>query len=155
MLQRERRLARARAALHAELGREPALEEIAAAADVSLAHALALSRTPRVVTSLDQPVSKDVGAPLGELLEAPDPDVGEVVVVSLRREAVRRAVDELPEPDRELIRLRFGIDDDVPRPQGEVGRRLGLTRRQVREIEERALAQLGRLRELEALADAA
>jgi RNA polymerase primary sigma factor len=81
--------------------------------------------------------------------------VGEEVVLSLDREVVRRAVDELEEPDRQVIRLRFGIDDDGPQTHAAVSRHLGLTRNEVRAIEERALATLARLRELEALSDAA
>ena len=77
------------------------------------------------------------------------------MVLSLHGEAVRQAVDELPEPDRAVIRLRFGIDDDAePWTQSAVGRQLGLTRREVQAVEQRALSALARLRELEALADA-
>ena len=151
--QREGRLARARTALTAKLGREPTLEEVAAAADVSLEEALALAKAPRVVTSLDRPVGEDLEATLGELYPAPAVDVGEEVVLSLHREAVRGAVGGLPAPDRDVIRLRFGIDDDAePQTQAAVGRQLGLTTTEVREIEARALSALARLRELEALA---
>jgi RNA polymerase primary sigma factor len=153
--QRERRLARTRAALTVRLGREPELEEVAEAAGIALADALALEKAPRVVTSLDRPVGAEGDATLGEL-QAAAADVGEDVVISLRRETVRRAVDALPEPDREVVRLRFGIDGDAePQTQAAVGRRLGLKRHEVRMIEERALAELARLRELEALSDAA
>jgi RNA polymerase primary sigma factor len=61
----------------------------------------------------------------------------------------------LPEPDREVIRLRFGIDGDPPQTQAAVGRRLRLRTPEVRAIEQRALALLARVRELEALSDAA
>ena len=55
---------------------------------------------------------------LGDLLPCPDADVGRGGRRSLEREAVRRAVDPLPEPEREVIRLRFGIDGDPePRPR--------------------------------------
>ena len=76
--------------------------------------------------------------------------------LSLHHEAVRRAVDELPEPDRDVIRLRFGLDGDPePCTQVAIGRRLGLSLREVRAVEERALSALARLRELDALSDAA
>ena len=154
--QRERRLARTRTALTADLGREPTIEEVAAEAGVPLEQAVALAKAPRVVTSLDRPVGETRGATLGELYAAPDADVGEEVVLSLDRETVRRAVDELPAPDRDVIRLRFGIDGDPePHTQAAIGRQLGLSLREVRAIEERALSALARLRELEALSDAA
>jgi RNA polymerase primary sigma factor len=156
VVQRERRLARARVALSAELGREPTIEQAAAAADIPLEQALALAKAPRVVTSLDRSVGQDADATLGELFAAPDADVGEEVVLSLEAEAVRRAVSELEEPDRQVIRLRFGIDDDgEPQTEAAVSRQLGLAKSEVRAIEERALSTLARLRELEALSDAA
>ena len=155
--QRERRLAYAHTALAVELGREPTLDEVAAKAEVPLEQALALAKAPRVVTSLDRPVAEGVDATLAELYAPPDElDVGEEVVLSLHREAVRQAVAELPEPDRDVIRLRFGIDDDAePQAQKAVARHLGVTIREVRAIEERALSALARLRELEALSDPA
>jgi RNA polymerase primary sigma factor len=120
---------------------------------MSQTEALALERAARVVTSLDHPVGED-DTTLGDLQPAEGPDVGEELVVSLRREAIRRAVGELPEPDRELVRLRYGIDGDPePQTQAAVARKLGLTRAEVKAIEQRALSALARLRELEALAE--
>jgi RNA polymerase primary sigma factor len=123
---------------------------------VALEDALALEKAPRVVTSLDRPVGEEGDTTLGALLPAEALGVGEEFVLSLRRETVRRVVDELPEPDREVVRSRFGIDDGrEPQTQAAVARRLGLTRKQVRKIEERALGRLARLRELDAFSDAA
>jgi RNA polymerase primary sigma factor len=154
--QRQRRLARTRAALASKLGREPTIEEAAVAADIPLEQALALEEAPRVVTSLDRPVGTDADTPLGDLFAAPAADVGEEVVLSLSGEVVRRAVSELGEPDRQVIRLRFGIDDDgEPQTEAAVSRQLGIAKSEVRAIEERALSALARLRELEALSDAA
>ena len=154
--QRERRLARARVTLTAELGHEPAFEAIAAAADMSLEEALALASAPRVITSLDRPIGEERDATLGDLFAVPDVETGEEVVLSLERQTVRQAVDRLTEPDRSVIRLRFGIDGDAePQTQVDVGRQLKITRSEVRAIEERALSQLARLRELEAISDAA
>ena len=154
--QRERKLARTRSALTAELGREPTIEEIAVEAGVPLEKAIALAKAPRVVTSLDRPIGENLDGTFGELFAAPETDVGEEVVLSLHHEAVRRAVNQLPEPDREVIRLRFGLDGDPePCTQAAIGRQLGLSLREVRAVEERALSALARLRELEALSDAA
>jgi RNA polymerase primary sigma factor len=146
---RERRLVRARNDLLELLGRPPTIEEVADAAGLELRDALALDAAPRVVTSLDSPVGEGGTASLGDLL--PDSaDVGEEVVLTLEREAVRRAVDALAEPEREVIKRRFGIDGD-PRPESPaaVARRLGITPARVRLIETRALASLARMRELE------
>ena len=154
--QRERKLVAARDQLTAELGHEPTIEHVAALAGLPLADAVALAKVPRVVTSLDRPVREGSQATLGELVATEEPDVGEEVVLSLHSRAVRRAVAELPDPDRQVVQLRFGIDGSAePQTQAAVGRQLGLKRNQVRAIEERALAQLARLRELEALSDVA
>jgi RNA polymerase primary sigma factor len=153
--QRERALARARSALAIQLGREPTLEETAQAAGVTVADARALEHAARVVTSLDRPVGEEGDATFGALQPSPEPETSQEVLLSLQQDAVRRAVDGLPEPDREVIRLRFGIDGDPPQTQAAVGRRLGLRTPEVRAIEQRALALLARVRELEALSDAA
>ena len=153
--QRERALARARGALASQLAREPTLEETAHAAGIPLADARALEHAARVVASLDRPIGEEGETTFGALLAAEGPETSQEVLISLQHDAVRRAVDELPEPDREVIRLRFGIDGDPPQTQTAVGRRLGIRASEVRAIEQRALAQLARVRELEALSDVA
>jgi RNA polymerase primary sigma factor len=154
--QRERRLVAARDQLTAELGHEPTIEHIAAVAGLTLSDALALDKVPRVVTSLDRPVREGSEATLRERFAAAEPGVGEEVILSLHSRTVRRAVAQLPDPDRQVVQLRFGMDRDAePRTQAAIARQLGLTRSQVRAIEERALSELARLRELEALSDAA
>ena len=149
---RERRLARAHDALVAQGDVAPTIEEIAEAAGIGLAEALALDQAPRVVTSLDRPVGDNGGTSLGELV-AGETDVGEEVVLNLERQAVRRAVEGLAEPDRGIVKRRFGIDGD-PRPQSTaaIARALGITGSEVRLIEKRALAELARMRELEGIA---
>jgi RNA polymerase primary sigma factor len=154
--QRERQLVTARDELTAELGYVPTIERVAAVAGLPLSDALALAKVPRVVTSLDRPLREGSEATLGELFAAEGREVDEQVVLSLHSRTVRRAVAELPDPDRRVVQLRFGIDGDAePHTQAAVSRQLGLTRNQVRTIEERALSRLARVRELEALSDAA
>ncbi len=155
MALRERRLARAHTELTGRLGREPDRRELAAAAGLTEDEVTALQEVARVVVSLDRPVTEPEGATLGELLPA-DSDVGEQVIVSLERDAVRRAVEALPEPGREIIRRRFGIDGD-PRPESHaaIARSLDMTAAQVRTAERRALAALAQLRELDGLSRAA
>ena len=86
--------------------------------------------------------------------EAAEP--AEEVQVSLTEQAVRNAVETLPDREREVVKLRFGMDGD-PHPQSleEIGRRLGLTRERVRQIEGTALERLAVNREIEALRTAA
>jgi RNA polymerase sigma factor (sigma-70 family) len=69
---------------------------------------------------------------------------------------LRRAVSQLPEREQEILRLRYGMDgDDDPKSLDEIGRRLGLTRERVRQIEAQALRRLAVNREIEALRSAA
>jgi RNA polymerase primary sigma factor len=123
--QRERRIARARHALVAELSREPTDEEIAEAAELPLREVLAARNIARVVTSLDRPVGEDettLGALLASDATAPD----EEVELAARDAALRRALQQLPEVERSVVKLRFGIDGDKPTPLREAGRRLGM-----------------------------
>ncbi|HEY6890684.1 MAG TPA: sigma-70 family RNA polymerase sigma factor [Solirubrobacter sp.] len=153
VIQRERRLARVRAELATTLGREPDADELARAAGVDPAELRQLAAAARVVVSLDAPVTSGEDTELAAFLAGVSEDVGEEVVLSLGREAVRKAVAALPEPAREVVKRRFGLDGD-PRPESHatIARRLGKGPNEIRAIERAALADLSRLRELQALA---
>jgi RNA polymerase primary sigma factor len=73
----------------------------------------------------------------------------------MREDAVRKAVDELPPREREVVRLRYGINGDDPQPIRDASRRLDLSVAEVRELEKRALVRLAERRELDALREAA
>ena len=95
-------------------------------------------------------------ATLGELIAAPGPRSERSCTSASRAQTVRRVLDEMPEPEREVIRLRYGIDGDAePQTYASIGQRLGLTPVRVSAIEKRALAELALRRELKALSDAA
>jgi RNA polymerase primary sigma factor len=156
ILQRERKIIRAEQSLVASLGRQPTDEEVAAEADLPLQQIRDVRDAARAVTSLDRPVGEGEDTPLGELFESergePDREIEEVA----RGESVRRAVAELPEPEREVVALRYGFtNDQQPRSVEQVVRTLGLSRVEVREIEHNALERLSHRGELEALRDVA
>jgi len=109
----------------------------------------------RVVTSVDKPVGEEGEATLGELLPGEETPPEEQVNLTLREDAVRRAVEGLPTPEREVVKLRYGINGDEPTTLEEVSRRLDLTAHRIRELEAKALDRLGRMREVEALRKAA
>ncbi len=155
--QRERSVAATQRDLAAKLGREPSEQELADAAGMTLADLRTLAQAARVTTSLDRPVGEEAGTTLGALLvDAQATDVGDEVLISLEQGTVRRTVGELPEPDRTVIRLRYGLDgDDEPQTLTAIGRQLGLPARTVRTIEERALRELALHREMDALRRAA
>jgi RNA polymerase primary sigma factor len=153
--QRERKIARTERELQARLGREPTDEEIAQTAELPLAQVEEVREAARTVTSLDRPVGEEGEAALGELLEGGAPPVDEEVELSLSEQLLRRTVEELPEPERNVIRLRYGINGDDPQPLRETGRRLGLSAERVRQLESKALKRLATRRELEAMRDVA
>jgi len=155
LAQRERKIARAQRELAAELGREPGDDEVAARAELSLEEMRRVRDAARTVTSLERPVGAEEETELGELLPSDAQPPEEEVEITLREQALRRAVDDLPQPEQTVVRLRYGIDGDHPTPAAEVGRRLDMSEKQLRRIEERALARLAERREIEALRDAA
>jgi RNA polymerase primary sigma factor len=156
VVQRERRIGRAERELSTRLGRKPTELEVAEQAKLSTKQVREVRAAARAVTSLDRPIVEGEGTSYGELLESGEPPPEELMEVSLRREILRRALSDLSEREREVVRLRYGlIDDDGPKSIEEVVRRLGMPRDRVRQIEAEALARLGRMREMEALRAAA
>ena len=153
--QRERKIVRAERELSARLGREPRDEEIAAAAELPLSQVEEVREAARAVTSLDRPVGEEGDTALRDLLEGDTPPVDQEVELSLSEELLRRTVDELPETERHVIQLRYGIDGEDPQPLRETGRRLGLSAERVRQLESKALKRLATRRELEALREVA
>ncbi len=153
--QRERKIVRAERDLSAKLGREPRDEEIAAAAELPLSQVEEVREAARTVTSLDRPVGEEGDTALRDLLEGDTPPVDQEVELSLSEELLRRTVDELPETERHVIQLRYGIDGEDPQPLRETGRRLGLSAERVRQLESKALKRLAMRRELEALREVA
>ena len=153
--QRERKVVRAERDLAARLGREPTDEEIAKEAQVPIEQIEEVRAAARTVTSLDRPVGEEGGASFGDLLPSDQADLEEEIHVSLAKETLRRTVADLPEPERNVIRLRYGIDGDDPKPLRETGRRLGLSAERVRQLESRALKHLSERREIDALRDVA
>ncbi len=153
--QRERKIGRVAQELTGKLGREPTDEEIAAAAELDVREVRETRDAARVVTSLDRPVGEEEDTSLGSLLPSDDRGPEEEVEISLRGDALRRALERLPEREREVVKLRYGINGDDPTPLTETGRRLGISQDAVRRIERRALSELAESRELEALRPAA
>jgi RNA polymerase primary sigma factor len=153
--QRERKIVRAERDLSARLGREPNDAEIAHEAELPLDQVEEVRDAARTVTSLDRPVGEEGDTALGDLLEGGSPSPDQEVELSLSEELLRRTIEELPETERDVIRLRFGMTGEDPQPLRETGRRLGLSAERVRQIESRALKRLAMRRELEALREVA
>jgi len=153
--QRERKIGRVTQELIAQLGRDPTDEEIARAADMDVKDVRDTREAARVVTSLDRPVGEQEETSLGALLASAERGPEEEVEIALASDALRRALERLPEREREVVKLRYGVGGDDPTPLSETGRRLGISQDAVRRLERRALSELAESRELEALRPAA
>jgi RNA polymerase primary sigma factor len=149
---RERRIRHSERDLSARLGRFPSDEEIAGYSKLSLAQVLEVRNAARSVTSTDAPVSSDGATSLGELFASGDPTTEDEVEATIRSNAVRRAVAKLPDRQRHVIMLRFGLTGTGPNSLEQVGKQLGITHERVRQIQEAALS---RLAADEAITDAA
>jgi RNA polymerase primary sigma factor len=153
--QRERKIARAERELAAEHGRPPTDEEVAAGAEITLEELHETREVMRTITSLERPIGENGGTELGELLPSDEIEPHEEVEIGLRNATVRAALDQLPDQEREVIGLRFGLGGGAPTPLREAGRRLGLSPERVRRIEHKALERLAEFREVAALSEAA
>src|SRR4051794_5757372 len=153
--QRERKIARVRRELRAQLGREPTDEEVAEAAGITVEDIDEVRDTQRTVTSLDRPVGEEGESSFGDLLPSDAPDPEEEVEVILREAALHRALDRLPDRERQVLKYRFGMNDVDPTPLRETGRLLGMSPESVRQVEGRALKRLAATREIDGLREAA
>jgi RNA polymerase primary sigma factor len=109
----------------------------------------------RCLASLDQAVSEDGETALGDLLASERPEPIEEVFVADRDERLSRVVETLPEAERNVIKLRFGLGAEEPRTLRQTGRELGFSAERARELEERALTRLAGRPELDGLRNAA
>jgi RNA polymerase primary sigma factor len=122
------------------LGREPTDEETAHELDVPVEEILRLQEISQRAISLETPVGDDDSSALGDFLEdGATVTPTEAVSESLLRSHLREALDELPERERQIIELRFGMKDDRPRTLEEVGREFDITRERVRQIQMKTL----------------
>jgi RNA polymerase primary sigma factor len=155
IVERETKISRAERQLMAKLGRPPTEEEVAKAAKLPLKQVREVREAARAVTSLDKPIGSEGDSAFGELFGDERAEFEEEVHVSLTEETLHRAIEELPEREQEVLALRYGLGTEEPQSLEVIGRRLGLTRERVRQIEAQALERLAVKREIEALREAA
>jgi RNA polymerase primary sigma factor len=156
IVEREQKIARAERELVLQLERMPTDEEVAAKAKLNPKHVRETRAAARTVASLDKAVGDDGGTSFGDLVAQASSDVAEEVQLALDEGALHRAVSDLPEREQEVIRLRYGLDEEMdPKSLEEIGRHMGITRERVRQIETQALSRLAERREIAALSPAA
>ena len=138
IVEREQKIARAERELVAKLGRQPTDAELAKAAKLPLKQVKEVKSAARAVTSLDKPIGDDDSGSFGDLFASETGHTEEEVEISLREETLRKALDELPERERRVLELRYGLDQEHdPMSLESIGKELGITRERVRQIEAR------------------
>ncbi len=139
------RLERMRVIIADRLGRAPTDAAMAKEMEISIEDVRVLTRASRASLSLNEPIDAEGDSELGDLLEQTSlPDADEKVLHDSFLSALQDALDELPDRERTVLELRFGLEDDYPKTLREIGEMLDLSRERVRQIESRALNRLRR-----------
>lgn len=126
-----------------QLGREPTIEEIAQALGLPPEKVEDIQKIAQEPVSLETPIGEEEDSQLGDFLEdkeSPNPE--DATAGQLLREQLEEMLGELTEREREVLRLRFGLEDGHAHTLEEVGKRFNVTRERIRQIEAKALRKL-------------
>ena len=137
------------------LGREPTPEEIASELECTVREVRDILRMSQQPVSLEKPIGEEEESELGDFVEDQTAESPfELASENLRKENVRKALAALPQREREVIEMRFGLSGGRPRTLEEVGRAFNVTRERIRQIENHTLKKLESLPEAQRLRDA-
>jgi RNA polymerase nonessential primary-like sigma factor len=143
LVEQVNKLARLKRDLHQQLGREATNDELAAEVGLTPAKVADLLDHARDPVSLDMPVGSEEDAPLGDFIEDGEATDAESAVISgLLHDDLRRVLATLDEREQSVIRLRYGLDDGQPHTLDQIGKRFGLSRERVRQIEREVMSKL-------------
>jgi RNA polymerase primary sigma factor len=138
------------------LGREPEPAEIAAELKVSIREVRDILRVAQMPVSLEKPVGDEDESQLGDFVaDESTEEPFETATETLQREDIQKALDALPERERQVIELRYGLRGHEPLTLEEVGRAFGVTRERIRQIENNTLKKLKQLPEAQRLRELA
>ena len=150
------RIVRSERKLRGELGREPTTPEIAADVDLTIEDVAQIRRTAQMPVSLSKPVGDEEESEFGHFLtDESEPMPDEAADMTMRRETLGKILGTLSEREREVIRLRYGLDGQAPLTLDEVGRAFNVTRERIRQIEHHTLKKLRALAEAQKLREVA
>ena len=125
------------------LGREPTDEEIAREMEIESGRVEEIRRIAQLPVSLETPIGEEEDSQLGDFIEdhnMPSPE--DAAAGNLLHEQIEEMLDALSDREREVLRYRFGLEDGRSYTLEEVGRRFGVTRERIRQIEAKALRKL-------------
>ena len=126
-----------------ELERDPTMEELGAKVDMTPDRVREILRISQDPLSLDSPVGEADDSNLSDFIEDTQADApAEIAARKMLGDAVLEALSELSDREKQVVRLRFGLDDGQARTLEEVGREFGVTRERIRQIEAKTLAKL-------------
>ncbi len=130
-------------ALLQELGREPSAEEVAERLNVPVARVREVLKISRDPVSLDTPIGEEDDSHLGDFIEDDSAlSPADSAAFSMLKEELGAALESLTERERQVVRLRFGLEDGRARTLEEVGKEFNVTRERIRQIEAKALRKL-------------
>ncbi|HEY8466198.1 MAG TPA: sigma-70 family RNA polymerase sigma factor [Solirubrobacterales bacterium] len=156
MVEKLNRVTQVERQLVQKLGREPEPAEIAAELEMTVREVRDILRVAQMPVSLEKPVGDEEESELGDFV-ADDTveEPFEAATENLQRQDIQKALDALPERERQVIELRYGLRGHEPLTLEEVGRAFGVTRERIRQIENNTLRKLKQLPEAQRLRDRA
>jgi RNA polymerase primary sigma factor len=138
------------------MGREPEAAEIAAELQITVREVRDILRVAQMPISLEKPVGDDEESELGDFVaDDRTEEPFDTATERLQREDIQKALDALPERERQVIELRYGLRGHEPLTLEEVGRAFGVTRERIRQIENNTLKKLKQLPEAQRLRELA
>ena len=127
------------------LQREPSIEELAETCELEVDKVLDILKRDKNIVSLDTPIKEDEDSSLVEFIPS-DAHFGDVVMHEVEQNNLREKIEEvltdLSDQEQQVLRMRFGLDDDTPKTLEEIGKVFGVTRERIRQIEAKAIRKL-------------
>jgi RNA polymerase primary sigma factor len=128
--------------LSQEMGRKPTEEEIATRMEMTIEKLRFIAKSAQLPISLETPIGKEEDSRLGDFIESDGETPEDQVSKSLLREDLESVLDTLSPRERDVLRLRYGLDDGKMKTLEEIGQIFNVTRERIRQIEAKALRKL-------------
>jgi len=143
MVETINRLLRTSRRMQQELGREPTTDELAKEMEMTADRVREILKISQDPVSLEMPIGEEEDSHLGDFIEDQKmPAPADAASRQLLREQVEEVLDTLTERERDVLYMRYGLDDGRTRTLEEVGKQFGVTRERIRQIEAKALRKL-------------